>query len=198
MLQASCLSLFLQLHDSFKVICRSYLSSYYRVKVTCLLNNVKVTCPEIVKSCEIGPRITTKYLTESPRIGLKIYIVEERICLYIYEQLKMLSKIIFLRFFSKFLMDDVSYDKTAFLSRDLFLSSIFAEHNNSFVQLFNFTTSTLNVCLGTEKFTSIFIIHQLCTFFFNHCPTSDLYLSLRNIWFLIIRLSWFHTFFVNL
>lgn len=110
----------------------------------------------------------------------------------------MLSKIIFLRFFSKFLMDDISYDKTAFLSRDLFLSSIFAEHNNSFVQLFNFTTSTLNVCLGTEKFTSIFIIHQLCTFFFNHCPTSDLYLSLRNIWFLIIRLSWFHTFFVNL
>lgn len=132
--------------------------------------------------------------------GLKIHIVEERICLYIYEQLKMLSKIIFLRFFSKFLMDDISYDKTAFLSRDLFLSSIFAEHNcyNSFVQLFNFTTSTLNVCLGTEKFTSIFIIHQLCTFFFNHCPTSDLYLFLRVIWFLIIRLSWFHTFFVNL
>lgn len=130
--------------------------------------------------------------------GLKIYIVEERICLYIHEQLKMLSKIIFLRFFSKFLMDDISYDKTAFLSRDLFLSSIFAEHNNSFVQLFNFTTSTLNVCLGTEKFTSIFIIHQLCTFFFNHCPTSDLYLSLKNIWFLIISLSWFHTFFVNL
>lgn len=130
-----------------------------------------------------------------------MYIVEERICLYIYEQLKMLStgKInFFLRFFSKFLMDDISYDKTAFLSRDLFLSSIFAEHNNSFVQLFNFTTSTLNVCLGTEKFTSIFIIHQLCTFFFNHCPTSDLYLSLRDIWFLIIRLSWFHTFFVNL
>lgn len=83
--------------------------------------------------------------------GLKIYIVEERIRLYIYEQLKMLSKIIFLRFFSKFLMDDISYDKTAFLSRDLFLSSIFAEHNNSFGQLFNFTTSTLNVCLGTEK-----------------------------------------------
>lgn len=113
--------------------------------------------------------------------GLKIYIVEERICLYIYEQLKMPSKIIFLRFFSKFLMDDISYDKTAFLSRDLFLSSIFAEHNNSFVQLFNFTTSTLNFCLGTEKFTSIFIIHQLCTFFFNHCRTSELYLSLRNI-----------------
>lgn len=139
-------------------------------------------------SREIGPLITTKNLVSGSRT------LQKTEFLYVYERLKMEFKIIFLRFESKFLMDDISQDDAALHPETCCTFSIYIT-----TILCNYSNSLLLLCLSGNMNIHIHLYYSPTLYlFFQHCPTSDLYLVFKKYLILIISLSWFHSFFINL